>query len=85
MSEDETRKDDTRKSDLLEQIADLNQHFVHLMNERLPEVGERELELYMGVLGKLTAKLENKDKSIRDVAQEVFAEIASLVMAEMSR
>lgn len=77
--------DPTHKDHLLDQIADVHEHFADLMNERLPEVGERELELYLGVFAKLTAKLENKDKSLRDSAQEVFAEVASLVMTELSR
>lgn len=70
---------------LLDEIADAHEHFVDLMNERLREVERRELELYLGVLGKLVAKLEQRDKSLRSSAQEMFGEVASLVMTELAR
>jgi hypothetical protein len=77
--------DEAMKEHLLEQIADVHEHFVDLMNSRLPEVDQRELELYLGVLGKLVAKLEQKEKPLRASAQELFAEIASLIMTELGR
>lgn len=77
--------DEARKDHLLDQIADVHEHFVDLMNQRLPEVGQRELELYFGVLGKLVAKLEQGDKPLRSAAQEVFAEVATRVMSELKR
>lgn len=77
--------DEAMKEHLLEQIADVHDHFVEQMNSRLPEVGQRELELYLGVLGKLVAKLEQKDKPLRQSAQELFAEVASIVMTELGR
>jgi hypothetical protein len=80
MSEEQARKDN-----LLDQIADVHEHFIDLMNQRLPEIGERELELYFGVLGKLVAKLEERDKPLRAAAQEVFADVASIVMTELAR
>ena len=73
------------KDHLLDQIADAHEHFVDLMNGRLPEVGRRELELYLGVLGKLAVKLEQRDKTLHTAAQELFAEIATLVMTEFKR
>jgi hypothetical protein len=73
------------KDHLLDQIGDVHEHFIDLMNQRLPEVGQRELELYLGVLGKLVAKLEQRDKPLRASAQELFAEVASLVMTELGR
>lgn len=74
-----------KKDHLLEQIAEQQQHYVEVMNERLPETGERELELYLGILGKLTAKLEERDKPLRTCAQELFAEVAGLMMKELGR
>ena len=73
------------KDHLLDQIGEVHEHLIDLMNQRLPEVGRRELELYLGVFGKLVAKLEQVDKPLRDAAQEVFAEVATLVMAELGR
>ncbi len=78
-------EDHAMKDHLLDQIADVHEHFVDLMNQRLPEAGQRELELYLGIVGKLVAKLEKKDKSLKQAAQEVFGEVASLVMAELAR
>jgi len=77
--------EDAMKDHLLDQIADVHEHFIDLMNQRLPEVGQHELELYLGVLGKLVAKLEETDKSLRSAAQEVFAEVAMLAMAEFGK
>lgn len=71
------------KEHLLEQIAESHEHFVDLMNSRLPEVGQRELELYLGLLGKLVDKLEQSDKPLRTAAQELFGDVASLVMSEL--
>ncbi|HEY2773725.1 MAG TPA: hypothetical protein VGK20_06710 [Candidatus Binatia bacterium] len=76
---------DEIKEALLEQIADVHETFVELMNERLPEVGKHELELYFTVLGKLVSKLEQKDKDLRSAAQELFAEVASVVMTGLTR
>ncbi|HYB99727.1 MAG TPA: hypothetical protein VEC57_11415 [Candidatus Limnocylindrales bacterium] len=73
------------KQHLLEQVAETHERFIELMNERLDEVGRREIELYLGVIGKLTGKLENRGKDLRSIAQEMFAEVASLVMAELGR
>ena len=77
--------EEANKNDLLEQIADVHEHFIDLMDQRLPEMGQRELELYLGMLGKLVARLEVRDKSLRAAAQEMFGDVASLVMSEMSR
>jgi len=77
--------DNAMKDHLLDQIADLHEHFIDLMNGRLPELGQRELELYFGVLGKLAARLEEKEKTLRSAAQEVFAEVAAIVMTELNR
>jgi len=73
--------DETRKEDLLDQVADVHEHFVDLMNERLTEVTTGELELYLGALGKLVGKLEQRDKGLREAAQEMFAEAAAMLMS----
>lgn len=74
-----------RKDHLLDQIAETQEHFVDLMNGRLPELAERELELYLTLLGKLVAKLEQKDKPMRTGAQELVPELLPLVMGEFGR
>ncbi|MBI5504234.1 MAG: hypothetical protein HY899_05510 [Deltaproteobacteria bacterium] len=77
--------DSADKQRLLQQVADTQEHFADLMNERLSEVGQRELALYLTILSKLVLKLEQPGKTLRDIAQEMFAEVATLVMAEMGR
>jgi hypothetical protein len=77
--------DEAMKEHLLEQVADVHEHFVELMNARLPELSQREIELYLGVLGKLVVKLEEKNKPLRASAQELFAEVAAIVMTELGR
>ena len=76
---------DAMKEHLLDQIADVHEYFVDLMNQRLTEVGQHELELYLGMLGKLVSKLEQGDKSLRTVAQEMFADAAGMMLAELGR
>lgn len=71
------------KADILLQIADTHEHFAAMMNERLPEVDQETLELYLASLGKLVDKLEQRDKSLQQVAQETFGEIAGAVMRKM--
>ena len=78
-------EDSAGKERLLEQIADAQEHFADLMNERLPDVGRRELEVYLTVLSKLVIKLEQPQKNLREIAQEMFAEVAALVMTELGR
>lgn len=77
--------DDEMKDHLLDQIAEMNEHFVDLMNSRLPEVSPRELEMYVQIVGKLIAKLEQTEKPLRTAAQELFAEVATVVMSELRR
>ncbi|HYC57602.1 MAG TPA: hypothetical protein VEL28_21900 [Candidatus Binatia bacterium] len=78
--------DDTaRKQHLLEQVAETHERYTELMNARLDEVGVREIELYLSIVGKLTAKLEDGDKNLRTIAQEMFADVASVVMTELNR
>ena len=77
--------EEAMKEHLLEQIADVHEHFIDLMNRRLPELTQREIELYLSVLGKLVGKLEEKDKPLRSSAQELFAEVAAIVMTELGR
>jgi hypothetical protein len=72
-----------RKEYLLEQIAETQQVFCEVMADRLREVGIDELELYFSALAKLVANLEERDKALKQVAQETFAEVAPLVMQHL--
>lgn len=71
------------REDYLQQIADTHEAFISVMNERIVEVSDRELELYLGLLGTLVSKVDDRDKDLRMAAQEVFGEISAVVMREL--
>jgi hypothetical protein len=68
------------KDDLLLQIGDTHDRFRELMDERLSDIDVEVLELYLATLGKLVDKLEDRDKELREIAQEMFGEVAGVVM-----
>ncbi len=72
------------KADVLLQIMDTHDQYFELMNERLPELDEEILEIYLAALGKLVDKLEDRDKTLREVAQEMFGEVAGVVMKHLT-
>ncbi len=76
---------DERKSRLLEEISRMHGHFVSLMDERLREVEVDDLERYFALMSNLVAKLEQRDKPLREAARELVAESASWVMAELAK
>ncbi len=71
------------KQHLKRQIAETHEIFPELMEKRLDEVGVREMESYLSVLGSLVDKLEDEDKPLREIAQEMFAKVANIVMTEL--
>ncbi len=77
--------DTSRSTGLLEDIARMHEHFVRLMNERLAEVSVEDLERYFALMSRLVEKLEEREKSLRDVAREMAGESAGWIMAELSR
>jgi len=78
-----TNDNDQLKQDLLDQIDDTHLQFVALMKRRLPESETRVLELYLAGLGQLVDKLEDPDKSLHAAAQEMFGELAGVMMREL--
>ncbi len=77
--------DQERRDHLHGQIVETHEHFVEVLARRLGEAESRELELYLNALSKLVNNLEDDDKSLRQVAQETFAELAGVLMAELAR
>ncbi len=73
-----------RKDHLVRQITETHAHFSELMAERLLEVGTHELEIYLSVLGKLVDKLETREMTMRETAQDMFAEVVPIVIAELA-
>jgi hypothetical protein len=60
-----------------------HERFVSAMGERLGEMGLETKERYFAVLSALVGKLETPEKPLRDVLQEMVAEAASLIFAEL--
>ena len=70
------------KEQLLRQIAETHDRYCEVMEARLAEESVDDVELYFGVVAKLVAKLEDRDKHLRGVAQEMLAESAALIMGQ---
>ena len=80
MSEDHEARDH-----LTQQISQIHDHFADLMDRRLQEASVSDMEAYLGLFGKLVEKLEDSDKALRDIAGEMFGELATVAMSELSR
>ncbi|MFN8543940.1 MAG: hypothetical protein U0807_07030 [Candidatus Binatia bacterium] len=74
----------TPEQDLERQIVDTHRRFVKAMNGRLDGMGADTKERYFVLLSELTAKLEDPDKSLRDVMQELLPEAMTLVLQEIA-
>jgi hypothetical protein len=68
------------QKDLDRQIIATHKRFVKAMDGRLDSMTPEMKETYFSVLSKLTLKLEDADKPLRDVAQEMMAEAMSEVL-----
>ncbi len=68
------------QKDLDRQIIATHKRFVKAMDGRLDSMTPEMKETYFSVLSKLTLKLEDADKPLRDVAQEMMAEAMTEVL-----
>ena len=59
------------------------ERFCSAMEGRLPAIEADSLERYFAVLSKLVLKLEDPDKSLSQIMNEMMAEAAGVLMAEM--
>ena len=69
--------------DVEAQLQMTHQRFVAAMNARLPAMPLEQKERYFAVLSTLVAKLEDTDKPLRDILQEMMAEAATYLFQEM--
>lgn len=69
---------------LNENIAVAQRRLILAMEARLPTMPEQQKERYFLVLTNLVSKLEDPQKSLRDVLREVMTESAHLVLAELN-
>ena len=68
------------QSDLDRQIASTHKRFVKAMDERLGTMSDETKETYFVILTKLVAKLEDAEKPLKDIMQEMMAEAMSEVL-----
>lgn len=61
------------------------ERFSAAMDARLAEMPFDTKERYFAVLSLLVGKLEDRSKALHEILQEVVAESASMVMAELQR
>ena len=67
------------------QIAETHDRYCEVMEDRLARESTDDVELYFGMVARLVAKLEERDKSLRTVAQEMLTESAALIIPMMAR
>jgi len=61
----------------------VHERFLVAMEQRLPAMQLDTKERYFVALSSLVGKLEAAEKSLRDVLQEMMAEVASYIFQEM--
>lgn len=69
--------------DLERQIAELHERFSGAMAMRCPLMSLEQKERYFVVISSLVLKLEDRSKPLKQVLQEVAAEVLPQVMAEL--
>jgi hypothetical protein len=70
--------------DLNKQIIATQQRFQKVMKTRLSRMSLESKERYFAVLSLLVTKLNDPDKALRDVLQEVVIEAAPYIAQELS-
>jgi hypothetical protein len=71
------------EQDLERQIGMTHERFVAAMNARLPTMDVEQKERYFGVLSALVSRLEDRDKTLRTILQEIMAEAGPLILREL--
>ncbi|HEY8517602.1 MAG TPA: hypothetical protein VIS07_18985 [Candidatus Binatia bacterium] len=75
--------DETLRRALEADIRMTQERFCAAMEARLPSIESDSLERYFAVLSKLVAKLEDPEKSLGQIMNEMMAESAAILMQEM--
>lgn len=73
----------TLEQDFDQQIVATHKRFVKAMNARIGSMSLETKERYYALLSTLTAKLEQSEKTLREVMQELMPEAASVILQEM--
>lgn len=75
--------DDDLRGALEADVRMTQERFCVAMEGRLSGIEPDSLERYFAVLSKLVLKLEDPDKSLGQIMNEMMAETASVIMQEM--
>ena len=75
---------DELERDLERQISMTHERFTTAMNARLPAMDAEQKERYFAVLSGLVVRLEDADKPLKVVLQEMMAEAAPYLFREMN-
>jgi hypothetical protein len=75
---------DELERDLESQIRMTHERFTVAMNARLPGMTFEQKERYFAVLSGLVTRLEDADKPLKTVLQEMMAEAAPYLFREMN-
>ena len=75
---------DELEQDLERQIRMTHERFTTAMNGRLSAMDAEQKERYFAVLSGLVARLEDADKPLKMVLQEMMAEAAPYLFREMN-
>lgn len=75
---------DDLERDLEEQIRMTHDRFVVAMNDRLPAMTLEQKERYFAVLSGLVGRLEEAEKPLKAVLQEMMAEAAPYLFREIN-
>lgn len=75
--------DEKLRGSLEADIRMTQERFCLAMEVRLPDIAPDSLERYFAVLSKLVLKLEDPDKSLGQIMNEMMAEAAGVIMQEM--
>lgn len=76
-------REDTN-AELLACVVETHARFSELMQQRLGNADREVIERYLGILAALVTKLEDDNKSLRQVARETIAESAAQILAELA-
>ena len=69
---------------LADQIRMTHERFTAAMNARLPAMTSEQMERYFAVLSSLVGRLENAEKPLKTVLQEMMAEAAPYLFQEIN-
>lgn len=61
-----------------------HERFIAAMESRLPAMSLELKETYFAVLANLVGKLEDSDKSLRSILQEMMVESTALIMQQIN-